>query len=93
MRFLFALALVALALLLVAWLLLVRPAWAGPVRCTTVEQKTMHQLYTVCDDGSRAVSTYNKTLSRWESIVTPPPGQACTGRVNPKTRQWEGRCR
>jgi hypothetical protein len=51
------------------------PAWAGPVRCTIVEQQTMHQLHTVCDDGTRAVKTYNKTLSRWETTVTPPPGR------------------
>jgi hypothetical protein len=35
MRLLFALALLVLALLLGAFLLLVRPAWAGSVRCTT----------------------------------------------------------
>ena len=35
MRLLFAIALGVLALLLVAWLLLVRPAWAGAGRCTT----------------------------------------------------------
>jgi hypothetical protein len=35
----------------------------------------MHQLHTVCDDGTRAVKTYNKTLSRWETTVTPPPGR------------------
>jgi hypothetical protein len=92
-RLLFALALVVLALLLVAFLLLVRPAWAGAVRCLTYEEKSLGRLQTVCDDGTRATHTYNKTLSRWESTVTPPPGQTCTGRVNTKTRQWEGRCR
>jgi hypothetical protein len=46
---------------------------SGPVRCTTYEQKTMSQLYTVCDDGSRAVSTWSLTLQRWETTVTPPP--------------------
>jgi hypothetical protein len=33
------------------------------------------------------------TLSRWESTVTPPLGQTCTGQMNPKTRPWEGHCR
>jgi hypothetical protein len=32
-------------------------------------------------------------LQRWDTTVTPPPGQTCTGRLNPQTRQWEGRCR
>jgi hypothetical protein len=30
---------------------------------------------------------------RWESTITPPPGQTCTGQLHPKTHQWEGRCR
>jgi hypothetical protein len=73
-------------------------AWAvptivdGPMGCTTYEEKTLGRLQTVCDDGTRAVSTWNRTLSRWETLVTPPPGQTCTGRLN-KTRQWEGRYR
>jgi hypothetical protein len=54
MRFLFALVLVVLALLLVAFLLLIRPALADPVRCTTYEEKTLGRLQTLCDDGTRA---------------------------------------
>jgi hypothetical protein len=80
-----------LALLLL--LALANLAWAGAVRCTTYEEKSLGRLQTVCDDGTRAVSTYNKTLQRWESTVMPPPGQTCEGRLNPKTRPWEGRCR
>ena len=80
MRLLFALALLVLALLLVAFLLLVRPAWSA-TRCTTDEEKTLGCLQTLRDDGMRAVSTYHKTLSRWESTVTPPPSSA-----EPKTR-------
>jgi hypothetical protein len=53
----------------------------------------MGRWQTVCDDGTRAVSTYNRTLERWESTVTPPLGQTCTGQMNPKTRPWEGHCR
>jgi hypothetical protein len=79
------------------WLLvalaLASPAWAATTRCTTYEEKTLHRLQTLCDDGTRAVSTYNKILERWESTITPPPGKRCTGQLNPKTRQWEGRCR
>jgi hypothetical protein len=93
MRRLFALVLVAVALLLVAFLLLGRPAMAEATRCTTYEEKTLGRLQTVCTDGTRAVSTWHRTLERWESTVTPLPGQTCAGQLNPKTRQWEGRCR
>jgi hypothetical protein len=80
-------------LLLVLLLALASPALASSVRCLTYEERTLGRLQTVCSDGARAVSTYNKTLSRWESTVTPPPGQTCTGRLNAYTRQWERRCR
>jgi hypothetical protein len=32
-------------------------------------------------------------LERWDTAVTPPPGQTCTGRLNSKTRQVEIHCR
>ena len=70
---------------------LASPALAGP-RCTTYEEKTMGRLQTLCDDGTRAVSTWSPTLQQWQTTVTPPPGQRCTGRLNPNTRPWEGRC-
>jgi hypothetical protein len=73
-------------------LALAGPALAGPVRCMTYEERSMGRWQTLCSDGTRAVSTYSRTLSRWESTVT-PPGQTCQGRLNPKTHQWEGRCR
>lgn len=79
-----------LAVLLLA---LASPALAGSGRCLTYEEKSLGRLQTLCDDGTRAVSTWSRTLGRWESTVTPPPGQTCTGRFNPHTRQWEGRCR
>jgi len=53
MRRLFAIALVVLALLLVAGVLLVRPALAGTPRCTTDEEKTLGRLQTVCDKPHR----------------------------------------
>jgi hypothetical protein len=40
--------------------------------CTTDEEKTMQRWQTVCDDGTRAVQTWNRTLSRWESTVIRP---------------------
>jgi hypothetical protein len=84
--------LVRMGVCVVLLLALMTPTWAASVRCTTYEVKSLGRLQTVCDDGTRAVSTYNQTLERWESIVT-PPGQTCEGRLNPTTRQWEERCR
>jgi hypothetical protein len=82
--------LLTLAVLLLA---LASPALASPVRCTTYEEKTLGRWQTLCDDGTRAVSTWSPTLRRWDTAVTPPRGQTCTGRLNLKTHQWEGRCR
>jgi hypothetical protein len=94
MRLLFAIILVLVALLIVAFVLLVRPAMARTPSCFTYEQPALRRLQTLCNDGMRAVSTWDTTLRRWEStITTPPPGQTCRGRVNPTSRQWEGRCR
>lgn len=93
MRRLFALILGLVALLLVAVVLLVRPAMARPPSCFTSEEPVLRRLQTLCDDGTRAVSTWNRTLSRWESRVTPFPGKTCTGQLNPHTRQVEGRGR
>ena len=69
-------------------------AWAGTsITCTTYEEKTLGRLQTLCSDGTRAVSTWSPTLQRWDTTVTPPPGKAFAGRLNPTTGQWEGRCR
>jgi hypothetical protein len=59
------------------WALLLRlalasPTLAGSTRCLTYEEKTMQRLQTLCDDGTRAVSTDNRTLERWDTVVTPP---------------------
>jgi hypothetical protein len=75
-------------------LALALPALAGsPTRCLTYEEKAMQRLQTVCDDDLRATSYWNPTLQQWTTTVTPPPGRTCTGRLNPRTHQWEGRCR
>lgn len=76
---------ITLAVLLLA-LVWASPALAGPVRCTTYEEKTLGRLQTLCADGTRAVSTWSPTLQQWDTTITPPLGQTCT-------RQWEGRCR
>jgi hypothetical protein len=78
--------------LAVVLLVLASPALAA-TRCTTYAEKTLGRLHTLCDDGTRGLSTYNKTLERWESTITSPPGKTCTGQMNPRTRQVEGRCR
>ena len=74
-------------------LALASPAWAATTRCTTYAEQTLGRLQTLCDDGTRAISTYNRTLERWESTITSSPGKTYTGQLNPKTHQWEGRCR
>jgi hypothetical protein len=75
-------------------LFLASPVWAGnSTRYTTYEEKTQGSWPTLCDDGTRVVSTWSPSLQRWETTVTPPPGQRCTGQLNPKTRQVEVRCR
>jgi hypothetical protein len=75
-------------------LVLASAAGAGPaVRCQTYPEPTLGRLQTVCSDGTRAISTWSPTLRQWTTTVTPPPGQTCQGRLNPKTHQWEGRCR
>jgi hypothetical protein len=74
-------------------LALASPALAGPVRCQTHQEPTLNRLQTLCDDGTRAISTWSPTLQRWETTVTPAPGQTCAGRFNPITKTWEGRCR
>jgi hypothetical protein len=84
----------SLILIALALLLLVSPALASSVmRCQTHHEPTLNRLQTLCDDGTRAVSTWSPTRQQWTTTVTPPPGQTCTGRLNPITKTWEGRCR
>jgi hypothetical protein len=81
-----------LTLIILALLLLASPALANPT-CTTYEEKTLNRLHTLCSDGTRAISTYNRTLERWDTIVTVSPRKACIGRMNSITKQVEVRCR
>jgi hypothetical protein len=46
------------------WALVLLLALAGPVRCTTYEEKTLGRLQTLCDDSTRAVSTWSSTWQR-----------------------------
>jgi hypothetical protein len=79
-----------LAVLLLA---LASPALAGSVRCQTYHEPTLNRLQTLCDDGTRAVSTWSPTLQRWDTTITASPRQTCTGHMNPRTQQVEVRCR
>jgi hypothetical protein len=83
----------ARTLVILALALLASPALAGPVRCTTYEEKTMGRLPTLYDDGSRAVSIWSPTLQQWQTTITASPRQTCTGQMNPRTKQVEVRCR
>jgi DNA-binding MarR family transcriptional regulator len=82
-----------MGVVMVLFLALMTPAWATTPQCTTYPQPRLSQLYILCDDGTRIVSYWHRTLKRWETAVLPPPGTTCTGQLNPKTHQWEGRCR
>jgi hypothetical protein len=76
-------------------LTLASPALAGPVRCTTYEEKTLGRLQTLCDDGTRATSYWNGTMERWETTVQPAPGarRSCSAQRHPQTRDVHVHCR
>jgi hypothetical protein len=65
----------------------------GPVRCQTSPEPMLSRLQTLCDDGTRAVSTWSSTLQRWDTTITTSPRQTCTGHINPHTQQVEIKCR
>jgi hypothetical protein len=44
-------------------------------------------------NSTRAVSRWSPTLQRWDTTITENPRKACTGQMNPRTQQVEGRCR
>jgi hypothetical protein len=92
MRLLFALALGLLARILIGVLLLVHPAWSE-TRCITSEEKTLGRPQTLCDNGTRAVSTDNRTLEHWATTVTKGRTPVCTVRMDPTTKQMRVRCR
>jgi cytochrome c oxidase assembly factor CtaG len=59
--------------LAVVLLVLASPTWAA-TRCITYEEPTLGRLQTLCADGTRAVSTWSRTLQQWQTTITPPPG-------------------
>jgi hypothetical protein len=62
------------------------------LRCTTYEERTLQRWYTICDDGTRAVSRYNRVHDRWETTITASPRPSCIARMNPRTPQVEVHC-
>jgi hypothetical protein len=75
-------------------LALASPALAGPPpRCLTYEEPTLNRMQTLCDDGTRATSTYSPTLRQWQTTITESPRPACQGQFNPRTGQVQVRCR
>jgi hypothetical protein len=92
-RALFAVTLILLALILLSLLLWAGLSWAGTTRCTTYEERALNRLHSLCSDGTRAVSTYNRALERWETTITGSHRKICRARMNPSTKQMEVRCR
>jgi hypothetical protein len=43
---------------------------SATTRDLTYEEKSLGRLQTLCDNGTRAVSTYNRTLDRWDTTIT-----------------------
>ena len=68
---------------------------AAALNCTTYQEKTLGRLQTLCDDGTRAVSHWNKILERWETTVQPAPGarRSCTTQRHPQTKDVGVHCR
>jgi hypothetical protein len=86
-------------LLLVAVLVWVRPTGDGLGRCQTSLEPTLGRAQTLCNDGTRATSYWNRTLERWETTLTESPRPSCTWQRR-TPRPWgasapaplEGRC-
>src|SRR5688572_23695802 len=76
---------------LVLLLILASPALADPIRCNTYEEKTLGRLHTLCNDGTRATSYWNRILERWETTVQPAPGarRSCTTQRHQQTKDVE----
>jgi hypothetical protein len=81
-------------LLWLVWLVLTNPALGGTLQCTTYEEKTLQRWHTICDDGTGAVSRYNRVLNRWETTVTTSPHRrrTCTARADPFTNTVDVYC-
>jgi hypothetical protein len=80
---------------LVGLLGLASPGMGATLNCTTYQEKTLGRLQTLCDDGTRATSYWNRTLARLETTISPVPGASrlCTTQKHPQTKDVEIHCR
>jgi hypothetical protein len=64
---------------------LASPGLGAALNCTTYKEKTLGRLQTLCSDGTRTTSYWNRTLERWETTVQPAPGTrwSCTTQRHP----------
>jgi hypothetical protein len=57
-------------------LLLVPAAWVSTgsdqVRCTTYYEQTLDRCQTICSDGSRSITRYDRLLERYQTEITKP---------------------
>jgi hypothetical protein len=81
------------ALVILALLLLTTPAWAGSVRCTTYEERSLGRWQTLCDDGTQAVTTWSSTRGGWQTTITESPQSCRTCRPHTTGHSLEVRCR
>jgi hypothetical protein len=74
---------------------LASPSLGAALNCTTYQEKTLGRLQTLCNDGTRATSYWNRTLERWETTIQPVPGarRSCTTQRHPQTKDVEVHCR
>jgi hypothetical protein len=80
---------------LVGLLALASPGLGAALNCTTYQEKSLGRLQTLCSDGTRATSYWNRTLERWETTVQPAPGakRSCTTQRHPQTKDVQIHCR
>jgi hypothetical protein len=70
------------------------PGLGSTLTCTTYQERTLGHLQTLCSDGTRATSYWNRTLERWETAIHPALGarRSCTTRMRPQTKHVEVHC-
>jgi hypothetical protein len=76
---------IGLGLTLTVLLTLANPGLSAALNRMTYQKKTLGRLQTLCSDGTRATSYWNRTLERWETTVQSAPGarQSCTTQRHP----------
>jgi hypothetical protein len=74
-------------------LTLASPALAGSVHCTTYEERSLGRWQTLCNDGTRAVTTWSSPLGGWQTTITESPQPSRTCRPHTTGHSLEVRCR